>query len=75
MSITAIVQDDTIHLPKGIHFPDGTRVSIAPVKSPTDGKDSGLGERLKQFVGVADDLPTDLARNLDHYVHGQAKQP
>ncbi len=75
MSITAIVENDTIRLPEGTHFPNGTRVLIEPVKSPANGMDFDLGERLQRFVGVADDVPSDLARNLDHYVHGQAKQP
>lgn len=75
MSITAIVENNTIRLPEGTHFPNGTRVVIEPVKFPANGKDSDLGERLKRFVGVADDLPSDLARNLDHYIHGQVKQP
>ena len=36
MSITAIVENDTIKLPAGIHLPDGTRVQIeAPVPSKT----------------------------------------
>ena len=30
MSITAIVEKDTIKLPEGVHWPDGTRVHIEP---------------------------------------------
>lgn len=75
MNITATVENDNIRLPKGVHLPNGTRVIIEPVKSPADVTDSDLGERLKRFVGIADDLPSDLARNHDHYVHGQTKQP
>ena len=30
MSITAIVENDTIKLPDGVHWPDGTRVHIEP---------------------------------------------
>ena len=36
MSITAIVENDTIKLPAGVHLPDGTRVLIeAQVPSKT----------------------------------------
>ncbi|MCH7871708.1 MAG: hypothetical protein IID33_08395 [Planctomycetes bacterium] len=36
---------------------------------------STLGERLLRHAGAAGDgLPTDLARNHDHYLHGQAKR-
>jgi hypothetical protein len=31
MSITAIVEKDTIKLPEGVHWPDGTQVHIEPV--------------------------------------------
>ena len=31
-------------------------------------------ERLKDFVGIADDLPEDLAENHDHYLHGRPKK-
>ncbi len=75
MTISAIVENDTIRLPEGTHLPDGTRVTIEAADSLAVEKESGLGGRLKRFVGVADDVPPDLARNLDHYVHGRAKQP
>jgi hypothetical protein len=32
-----------------------------------------LWETLKDFDGMANDLPADLANNLDHYVHGHAR--
>jgi hypothetical protein len=35
MSITAIVQDDTIKLPDGVHVPDGTEVNIEVPARPT----------------------------------------
>ena len=44
-------------------------VRVEPVndQSPT------LFETLKDFDGMANDLPTDLATNLDHYVHGHPR--
>jgi hypothetical protein len=79
MSITVIVENDTIKLP--VHVPDGTRLEItlpaestapesaAPVPRQT------LAERYAKFIGLADDMPPDLARNLDHYIHGQPRKP
>lgn len=71
MSITAIVENDTIKLPEGVHWPDGTKVHLEPELS----KRRTLAERYAKLVGIADDVPTDLARNLDHYLHGHAKKP
>ncbi len=75
MSITAIVENDTIKLPPGVHLPDGTRVNIEMTEQPKTTPSRPLAERYAKFVGLADDLPEDLARNHDHYLHGAAKKP
>jgi len=70
MSITAVIEKGTIKLPKNIPWKSGTVVRIEPVEdqSPT------LLETIKEFDGMADDLPADLAANLDHYVHGHSRK-
>jgi len=73
MSITAIVENDTIKLP--VHVPDGTRVEItlperdAPLKSG-ESPFAWMGE----FVGCIKDGPEDLAAEHDHYAHGTPKR-
>jgi len=74
MSITATVENDTIHLPEGFHIPDGTQVVIETIERAGAPKDDSLARCLLTFAGVADDLPSDLASNLDHYVHGHPRQ-
>ena len=79
MSITVIVENDTIKLP--VHVPDGTRLEITlpaestPPESETRGPRPTVAERYEKFIGLADDMPADLARNLDHYIHGQPRKP
>jgi hypothetical protein len=34
-----------------------------------------LAERYAKFVGLADDLPPDMAKSHDHYLHGAPKRP
>ncbi len=74
MSITAIVENDTIKLP--MHVPDGTRVEIT---LPGE-KDAGVepaGNALawmKEFAGCIDGLPEDFAAEHDHYIHGTPKR-
>lgn len=71
MSITAVVENGLIKLPKDVPWESGTVVRIEPVDeqpAPT------LLETFKDFVGIADDLPEDLASNMDHYVHGLPKK-
>ena len=69
MSITAVIEKGLIRLPKDVPWKSGTVVRIEAVEesSPT------LLETLKEFDGMADDLPADLAANLDHYVHGHSR--
>ena len=79
MSITVIVENDTIKLP--VHVSDGTRLEITlpvestPPESATPAPRRTLAERYAKFVGLADDLPPDMAKNHDHYLHGAPKRP
>ncbi len=68
--ITATVKQHSIALPPGVDWPDGMKVDIEPSKK------SGmtLAELFKKYDGIADDLPEDLAENLDHYLHGHPKK-
>jgi hypothetical protein len=71
MSITTTIEAGKIVTPPGLDWPDGTVVRIEPVKEeelPT------LYETMKDFVGVADGLPPDMAANHDHYLHGHPKK-
>lgn len=69
MSITAVIEKGMIKLPKDIPWKSGTVVRIEPVEEPTP----TLWDALKEFDGMAGDLPADLATNLDHYVHGHSR--
>lgn len=64
MSITAVIEQGVIRLPKDVPWKSGTPVSIEAVE-----KSSALLEAFKDFDGMTDDLPADLATNVDHYVH------
>ena len=74
MSITAIVENDTVKLP--VHVPDGTRVEITlPEQSARVAEsDETLFDVLKDFIGCIKDGPEDLADEHDHYAHGTPKR-
>jgi hypothetical protein len=57
-------------LPPGLMLPDGLEVQLTV---PDSVSPSSFAERYAAYIGAADDLPSDLAENLDHYVHGQRK--
>ncbi len=69
VSIIAKVEKGKIVLPPDAQWPSGTVVRIEPV----DESEPTLWETLKDFDGMAEDLPADLAANLDHYVHGHSR--
>lgn len=48
---------------------EGTQVRVEAVDAT-----ESLGQKLLKHAGVLDGLPTDLARNHDHYIHGRPKK-
>ena len=67
MSITAVVKNDTIKLPLGMHVPDGTQARI--IFEPAT--EQNLLGRYAALVGFTDALPEDMAENRDWYLHGK----
>jgi hypothetical protein len=74
MSFTAVVENDTIKLPPGVHLPDGTQVTILPPESAPKPERPTLAEVLQDFIGKAEGLPSDFAAEHDHYIHGTPKR-
>jgi hypothetical protein len=72
MSYLGEVKNGVIVLEGGMPFAEGTRVRIDLVdEAPSP---SILVDNLMDWAGKGKDLPEDLARNHDHYLHGQPRQ-
>lgn len=71
MICTVKVENGTIRLPPGLHLPEGSEVQLTV---PDSVATASFAERYAAYIGAANDLPADLAQNLDHYVHGHRKQ-
>ncbi len=71
MSITATVSDGKIVLPPEAQWPNG---SVVRVELLNEEQLPTLLEDMKDFIGVVDDLPADMAENHNHYLHGYPKQ-
>jgi hypothetical protein len=76
MSFTAVVENDTIKLPPGVHLPDGTKVSIEPAEAPhsVEAPRQTFGQRYAKYIGCLDTGLGDLAENHDHYLYGTPKR-
>jgi hypothetical protein len=72
MSYTGIVENGKVTLPPEAQFPDGTKVRIEPVEPAAEAPT--LADSLREFIGTFDDLPSDFARNHDHYIHGTPRK-
>lgn len=82
MTYHGMVQNGLVVLQDGATFPDGTLVRVVPVpraSQETCGGDTRtirqkLAELGRQVESEPCDLPTDLAANQDHYLHGLPKR-
>ncbi len=72
MKYTGTVKGGGVVLEGDAMLDEGTRVQLEPVETPAP--PSTLGQRLKRFSGTARQLPGDMARNHDHYLHGRPKK-
>ncbi len=71
MSYRGHVENGVVVFDQPVALPDGTRVSVEPSPPP---ERRTLAERLHRVIGAAKGLPSDLARNHDHYLHGRPKK-
>ncbi len=56
---------------------DGTEVTVEPLAARKKGnrtKPPTASRALKRLAGKAKGLPSDAARNIDHYLYGHAKR-
>ncbi len=72
MSYRGTVRDGVVVLPAEAKLPDGTEVQVEPILPQK--QIPSFYERYKEFCGIADDMPSDLAENHDHYLHGHPKK-
>jgi hypothetical protein len=78
MTLEGRIENGMVVFDAPVPLPNGTRVTVS-VDSSTALPDSSpqqptLYDRLKSVVGSAKGLPSDLAMNHDHYLHGQPKR-
>lgn len=70
--LTGKVVDGVIVLDEPGVLANGTSVRVQPVEKNSDSDDdvNSLREMLLSFAGSVEGLPSDMARNHDHYLYG-----
>jgi hypothetical protein len=77
MTLQGTINSGAIVLDEPAALPEGTRVEVLVkvVEGHENGKPkSTLSQRLLKHAGTVPGLPSDLARQHDHYVHGTPKR-
>ena len=74
MKYNGTVKGGVVVLEGAATLDEGTRVQVEPVGPDSAPSTATLGQRLKRFAGAAKQLPDDMARNHDHYLHGRPKK-
>jgi hypothetical protein len=72
MTYRGQVKNGVVVLPEGVTLREGSTVRVEPVEETTPAL--SLAERLGEWAGKGVGLPEDLARNHDHYLHGQPRR-
>jgi hypothetical protein len=79
------VNRGVVVLEDGAGLPDGTEVTVRPVrpktrkkasspKTPAKGPTPRVRKGLLKLAGAVKGLPRDASVNLDHYLYGHAKR-
>jgi hypothetical protein len=69
MYVLGRIRNGVVVLDQGETLPEGSLVRVEPVEPPT--QDQSLADQLLQWAGQGVDLPVDLARRHDDYLHGK----
>lgn len=70
MSFQGHIENGKVIFDEPVSLPEGTEVRVEPVAVSAR---KTLAERFKNVIGTGVDLPEDLAKNHDHYLHGTPK--
>jgi predicted DNA-binding antitoxin AbrB/MazE fold protein len=72
VTVQGIVKNGVVVLDSPAQLPDGTRVEV--VIKENEKAATTLGQRLLKLAGIAEGLPSDMAEQHDHYIHGTPKR-
>ena len=72
MTYRGRVQNGAVVLDEPAELPEGAQVEVAVLGEFQQDRDvlpPTLYDQLKDFIGIANDIPSDGSTNLDHYLH------
>ena len=74
MTFIGKITNGAIVVPPEAHLPDGTEVRVEPVAPSAAKSRRERAAALRKLAAALPELPTDLAKNHDHYLYGTPKR-
>jgi hypothetical protein len=76
MTYRGIVKNGVVVFGDTAKLAEGTAVRVEPIAQSASVSDDGLTlvEQFRDLIGTVPELPSDMAENHDHYLHGASKQ-
>ena len=74
MTCKGRVKNGVVILEGGVSLPENAEVKVEVVGQGKPEKPLSWAEVFKDVIGSVDDMPADMARNHDHYIHGTPKR-
>ncbi len=74
MTFGGQMQDGVIVFPNPVPIPNGTPVEVTVKQLATEESTGSSLASLLKYAGLVEDLPPDMARNHDYYLHGASKR-
>ena len=72
MNVTGTVKNGVVVSPPNVKLPEGTEVELTPLRSSEEAE--AFTDELLRIARQTKNLPPDLAKNHDHYLHGLPKK-
>lgn len=70
MTYRGHIENGLVVLDEAVVLPEGTKVRVEALGKPP----RTLAEQFRDVIGCISDLPSDMAENHDHYIHGTPKR-
>ena len=77
MEIEGTIHNGVVVFETESPLPEGTRVTVTqrgPSPEIVEMAVPTIFERYREIIGIAPELPADMAENHDHYIHGTPKR-
>jgi len=72
MSYVGTIKNGVVVLPPGLELKEGTEVELTPVVPESEAEE--FTDALLRIARGTKNLPADLAKNHDYYLHGLPKR-